>query len=346
MKLPDFFGLDIGNHTIKIAEVEYKRKTPHVERIGMSSTPTGVIGSTDDNKLSELAHAIENAKKEAGTKADKCVAALPESVIFSRVIEVPFSKDEGKMEETVYWEARQHIPTDIDEVQIDWIPLQRLDSGNGDMSQIFLVAAPKGIVQQYQNACKRAGVELIALETESVATSRVLSFDKNIERPVLVLDFGAEGTDMSVIKKDKLIFAQSLGTGSDGLTKAIANDYGISTEQAEQYKRAYGLDPNKGEGKIAKSLTPVMEIVINEINKTINYFKAHMKEGSPQEILVVGDGAKLIGLSDYISNRLNIRTVVADPIEKLKINNSAKSNLETLSSVGFTVALGLAMKTE
>jgi type IV pilus assembly protein PilM len=184
------------------------------------------------------------------------------------------------------------------------------------------------------------------LETESIATARAISFKRESSSSILILDFGANGTDMSVVKTGNLIFAQSLGTGSDALTKAIQNDYGITEQQAEQYKRSYGLLADQGEGKILKSLSPVMDIIVNEINKTVNYFKANIQEGTPQLIYVVGDGAKLPGLAEFLSQKLGIQSQIADPTEFLGITNSIKGEVEQMNAVGFTVALGLAMKTE
>lgn len=346
MKLPDFFGIDIGNHSIKVAEIKYRGDNAILERVGSIETPFGVIGNNDADSIEKLAQSIKDVKNATGIVTNKVVAALPESVIFSRVLEVPFSGDEGKIEETVYWEAKQYIPIAVEDVQLDWLPIQEKKIGNNKIMQILLVAAPKKIVTEYQNLMQKAGLELIALETESIATARSISYKMNFEKPILILDFGAQGTDMSVVKGNKLIFAQSLGTGADALTKAISNDYGIAEQQAEQYKRAYGLLPDQGEGKIAKSLAPVMEIVINEINKTVNYFKANLQESTPEQIFIVGDGAKLLGLAEFMSTRLGIKTTISDPMSKIEVSGKLKNDIQQISTVGFSVAVGLGMKTE
>jgi len=345
MNLPDFFGIDIGNHTIKVAEVKYSGSNVELEKIGSIDTPYGVVGSEDENALGKLADAIKEIKEATNITTKKFIAALPESVIFSRVIELP-KTEEGKIEETIYWEANQYMPIPVEKVQLDWLPIQEKQSEGNVIMQILLVAAPKKIIKQYQDLASKTGLELIALETETVATSRLITYKNKFDTPVLVLDFGANGTDMSVIKGNSLIFAQSLGTGSDALTKAIANDYGISIQQAEKYKIAYGLLENQGDGKIARSLTPVMEIIINELNKTINYFKEHLEESTPGEIYLVGDGAKLLGLPEFLSKRINIPCKLYDPIQHIKVPGKLEKELKQLSMVGFVVALGLAMKTE
>lgn len=346
MNLPDFFGLDIGNHSLKVAEVKYSGNKAIIEHVGTAETQFSAIGiESDEAAIATLADAIKNLKNSAGIKTNKVVAALPETIIFSRVIEIP-NTDEAKIEETVYWEAKQYIPIPIEDVNLDWIKIQEKKVGANTFLQLLIVAAPKKIVTHYQNLMQKAGLELIALETESVATSRIVSYRSQIDKPILVLDFGAVGTDMSVVKNGKLIFAQTLGTGSDALTKAIANDYGISEQQAEQYKRAYGMLETEGEGKIARSIKPVMEIVLNEINKTVNYFKAHLQEGTPSTIYIVGDGSKLLGLTEFMGQKLGIATEIFDPSRVIELDGGLKKELQQSSLVNYTTSIGLGMKTE
>lgn len=345
MALPEFFGVDIGNHTIKVAKVKYQGNRVVIQKLGNIPTPYGAGDLDSEESINAVVGKIKEIKTACGITTDKVIAALPESVIFSRVIEIPKTDDE-KVEETVYWEARQYIPIPIEEVQLDWIEIQEKNIEGNKYLQLLLVAAPKKTVKTYQEVMSKAGLELIALETESVATSRIVSYKSTVTEPMMILDFGANGTDMSVIKGTSLVFSQTLGTGSDALTKAIANDYGITEEQAEQYKRAYGLLEDQGEGKIAKSLFPVMDIIVNEVNKTINFFKAHMQEGTPQKLIIVGDGAKLLGLTEYMKKTLGIESQLVTFDEKLFTVENAPKEKTDLTLIGFTVACGLAMKTE
>ena len=95
-----------------------------------------------------------------------------------------------------------------------------------------------------------------------------------------------------------------------------------------------------------KERSPVMEIIINEINKTINYFKAHLQEGTPQLIYIVGDGAKLMGLTEFMSTRLGIPTEIGNPLKNIEVSKKIIKEVEQMSGIGFSVAVGLGMKTE
>ncbi|MEI7578759.1 MAG: type IV pilus assembly protein PilM [bacterium] len=344
MKLPEFFGLDIGSQSIKIAQAHQKSaRSAELIAIGSKDSIQDLNDFSTTAVKNELADKIKVIKDASGIVAKKVVAAMPESSIFTRLVMLP-DVGEDELEQSVYYEASQYLPTPVSEVQLDYIPINKVNVEGRNLIRALLVAAPKKLAADFMEIMQLAGLELIALETETIATTRALTFKQDFQESVLVLDFGAMGTDISVIKGRSLIFSQSLGTGSDALSKAIANDFGLEAQQAEQYKRTYGLVSDQADGKIANSLAPVMQVIINEINKTINYFRAHLQESSPTKILLIGNGAKLPGLNTYLTQNLGIEAFFVDPVAQLEVSGHLKAELAQLSTVGFTVAVGLALK--
>ena len=210
--------------------------------------------------------------------------------------------------------------------------------------KILLVASPKVLINRYIDIAKKADIELIALETETIATSRAVSFNNDLEKSFMILDFGANGTDMSVVKNGKMIFSQSIGTGSDSLTKAIANDFNLEVAQAEKYKIAYGLKKDEIDGKIYNSILPIVQIIQDEIQRTISFFRTHLQDSVPQNILMVGDGAKLKGLDAYLSEKLGIKAELYDAGVKLSIARNLRDDVKAMSLIGYSVAIGLGLK--
>lgn len=346
MKLPEFFGIDIGNHSLKVAQVNHKGENKAaLTSIGYADTPVGILSMDTKDSQKQLADEILKLRDAAGITTKKMVAALPEASIFNRMVLLPDVPDK-ELEESVYYEAKQYLPTPVSEVNLDHIPIAKIQQDGKKLIRALIVAAPKSLTQKYMELAQTAQLELLALETESIATTRALTFNNDYKEGALVLDFGSHGTGVSVVKQDSLIFSQSIGTGSDALTKAIAADFGLDYQQAEQYKRSYGVQPDQADGKIARSLEPVMQVIINEINKTLNYFRAHLQESTPKKIYIVGDGAKLPGLSAYLSNNLGIETTINDPVSHLEVGSKIEAEVAQLSTVGFTVSIGLALKQE
>ena len=343
MKLPEFFGLDIGNHSLKAAQVKYiGTESAELLKIAKHDIAEGVINSSD---LDILADEIKKLKDTSEIATKKVVIALPESSIFSRLILLP-EVDDSKLEQSIYFEAKQYLPVAIEDVQIDWIPISKSESEGKKFIQLLLVAAPKKIVSRYLELMDLSGLEVIAIETETVATARTYTYNNSFTESVLIMDFGATNTDLSVVKGKSVIFSQSIGTGSDVLTRALASEFNLDLMQAEQYKRTYGLLQDQAEGKIAQALRPMMTIISNEINKTINYFREHLRENTPTQMFIVGDGANLPGLAEHLSEVIGIPSKVNDPVLGLSMSKKLSEEVGQISSIGFSVALGLALKSE
>jgi len=351
--LPSFIGLDLGNHSIKVCRVSWKGKKPELSSIGSSSTPIGIIGSESEDHQKELAKHIKQAVNDADAGTNKVVVALPESKIFTQLISTP-KVEENKLEELIHWEAKKYIPIPIDEVRTEWIFLgERIGVDNQPQLDFFLIAAPNSLINRYVKVLGFAGLEPIGIETESVATTRSLWWKQQMglsdpasldNSPVMILDFGSKSTDLSVVIGGSLIFSQSLVTGSDALTEALASDFGLELTQAEEYKKNYGLDETQLEGKIANSLKPIMGVIVNEAIKTLDFFKSRFAKSTPRRLFLVGEGAKLPGIMNYMATQIGIETAIADPFSNIEIPNKLKSRIEQHSSMGFCVSLGLALK--
>jgi len=352
MNLPEFFGLDIGNHSIKVCQIKWHSKKPKMVAIGNTATPVGIIGSESEEHQKELAKHIKEAKQDGEIRTKRVVVGLPEARIFTQLVTLPKVED-SKVEELIHWEAKKYVPIPIDEVRIDWILLGERSINNQLHVDIFLIAAPNSLIERYVNVLNIIGLEPIAIETEAVATTRALwwPLQMGIRRggsaettSVLILDFGAKSTDMSVVLGGTLLFSKSLATGSDALTEALAADFGLEMKQAEEYKRSYGLDETQLEGKIANSLKPIMQVIVSEVNKTLDFFKSRFEKSTPRRLLLVGDGAKLPGILTYLAAQLGVETSLADPFANVEISKGIKGKVEQLSSVGYCGALGLALK--
>lgn len=352
MSLPEFFGLDIGNHTIKACQIKWKGKKPELAGIGNAETPVGIIGSESPEHQKELSKHVNLAKKDAGIATKKVVIGLPESSIFTQLITIPKVANE-KIEELVHWEAKKYIPLPIDEVRVDWIILGERYVDQKPHIDVFIIAAPQPLIERYLKVLEFAGLEAIGIETESIATTRSLwwpiqiGINKNrqLDTPsVMILDFGAKSTDLSVVKLGTLLFSQSLATGSDALTEAISADFGLSAQQAEEYKRSYGLDESQLEGKISNSLKPIMQVISAEVTKTMNFFKSRFAKSTPERLLLVGDGARLPGILTYMASQIGIETSIANPLANMGISRRVRKKVEQISSVGYCVSLGLALK--
>jgi type IV pilus assembly protein PilM len=346
MKLPEFVGLDIGYSSVKMAQVVFgSNNIPKLMALGQTDIIKPVNLLKDEKEKKELAERIRILKESLQIKTNKCVVALPEAMIFSKIIAVP-DLPEDQLEKIIYFEARNHLPIPVEEVNLDHIPISKRSIDGRGIQQILMIAAPKNMINLYMEILGMAGLEVLALETESLATSRVMTYKGNLDNGALIMDFGSKGIAVAIIKGKNVIFSQSISTGSEALTYAISRDYNIDLRQAEQYKITYGLLQNELEGKIARSLLPVMQIICNELNKIVNFIKVNLPDFAPNEMFLVGEGSLLAGLPTFLNLNLGMSVKLVDPLTIVEVSDLAKTELAHLSSTAFTVAIGLALKVE
>lgn len=340
-KLPDHVGIDFGTHTVKAVELKNIMSKPELVNLGSQLTPKGVINSEERQDQKKLAEALKLLYSNSRIRNTNVVMALPEFSVFTRFLEFPGVKKE-ELKQAVYFEAKQYIPVPIEEVQMSYVTIGFNEEKNAP--RVLLVAAPKKIIDIYMNVASFANLDLVAIETESVAMGRAM-FKSSHKPTCVMLDFGANSTDMSIMTNGSLVFSQSISIGSDSLTQAIVNKFNFDYNRAEEFKRNYGLIPNVLEGKIYSVLAPIVESIMIEVRRGVEFYKNKTMSAAPNEYLLNGDGALLPGLTEYVAKSLGVNAQVANPWLNIIVDNKFK-DLVAKGGSSYSVAIGLSLKDE
>jgi type IV pilus assembly protein PilM len=342
VKLPDHVGIDFGTYSVKAVELKgVASASPELVNFGAQITPKGVINSEDKADQMKLADVLKKLYDSSRIRNKSVVMALPEFSVFTRFLEFPGVKQE-ELKDAVYFEAKQYIPMSLDEVQISYITIGFNQEKNAP--RVLLVAAPKKVIEIYINIASYAGLDLAAIETESVAMGRAM-YRATKKKDLVMLDFGANSTDMSILSEGYLVFSQSIAIGSDSLTQSIVNKFNFDYARAEEFKRNYGIVEDVLEGKIYGVLSPIVESILVEVRRGIEFYKNKTLTSAPIDYLLNGDGALLPGLTDYVSKSLGVNAVIANPWNSIMIDNKFK-DIIAKSGPSYSVAIGLALKDE
>jgi type IV pilus assembly protein PilM len=340
-KLPDHVGIDFGTHTVKAVELKNISSKPELVNLGTQLTPKDVINSEERQDQKKLAEALKMLYANSRIKNVSVVMALPEFSVFTRFLEFPGVKQE-ELKQAVQYEAKQYIPIPLDQVQMSYIIIGFNQEKNAP--KVLLVAAPKKTIEIYMNVANFADLDLIAIETESVAMGRAM-FRSMGKKDCVMLDFGASSTDMSIMTNGALVFSQSIPIGSDALTQSIVNVFNFDYNRAEQFKRGYGLLPNVVEGKIYNALLPIVGSIMTEVRRGVEFYKNKTMSAAPMEYLLNGDGALLPGLTEFVSKSLGVSAQIANPWLNIGVDMKYK-NILSKAGPSYSVAIGLALKDE
>jgi type IV pilus assembly protein PilM len=248
--------------------------------------------------------------------AGKPVAtALPESLAYTSIISMPYLSD-AELASSIHWEAEQHIPVPLEEVQLEYQVLSKPKKGAvGEKMQVLLVASKKTVVERVNDLFDAAGLELVNLETGLLAGYRSIAGMVPQTGGVAFLNMGALSTDILIVESGKMMLTYAISTGGLVLTRAIQQGLGLTGQQAEEYKRAYGLDQTQLEGKVVASLTPVMNILIGEIRKAVQYYQSSQMGSGITTVLLTGGASYLRGLPAYLTQMLSAEVMVVNPFQ-------------------------------
>lgn len=334
-------GLDIGSHTIKLIELGLEGNSIGLVAAGSIPTPLKALSSTEPADAEAVAQAVDRLVKATGAKSKEVHIALPESKVFTRVVEVP-ALSQRELTSAIRWEAEQYIPLPLDQVNLDFTILREAKDTGTNKMEVLLVAAPKTLVDNYLNILEMAELAPVAAETEVIATTRALIRSVPNIRSVMIVAMGAQTTDFAIVRNGTLTFTRSISAGGDALTRAIAQSLEFNLTQAEEYKRTYGVQHDKLEGKIAVAAKPITDTILTELKRALVFYQEKYKEDHIQLILLSGGTARLPGMVEYIAQSLGIEAQLANPWAG--IARPPRFNVLTAEGPNFCVAVGLALR--
>ncbi|MBP9669999.1 type IV pilus assembly protein PilM [Candidatus Woesebacteria bacterium] len=336
-----YFGLDIGSSSIKVTKSSLLgSKAFSVEANGLAMNPAGSTDFSNPVVTAKLGPAIKQLLSETKIKEKRVVVAIAESRVYSRILTMP-QMSEAELSSAIKWEAEQFVPIPVAEVELDFSILEQQVAGASDKKMlVYLVAAPKNYLQAMVNFLTGIGLEPIAVESEMVAVSRALTFG-NPASTSMILHMGAMSSVLAIVDGTSLSFAYVTESGGVSLTRALAQSLSLPLPQAEEYKRTYGLDPAQMEGKVKTGLQIILDGIVNEMRKAMEYHLSSRKTRVTR-IVLSGGGAYLPEFSVYLSEIFGgIEVVVGDPYAVAKASRGVVIPRERSA---YSVAVGLSQR--
>jgi len=342
-----YLGVDIGTTSIKIVELEKSGSRSRLvnygilESYGHFERPNSVI-QANALKISEKeAIAILSLLlKRVHFRTRNAIASIPSFASFLTMVEMPeMSEEETKRAMT--FQIKQSIPLPLSEIAVDWMRVgQRDDESGFSKQQILIIALPNETIARYKAICKGAGLSLKALEVENIAFARsVVGADVT---PTAVVDLGARSTNISIIDQAFLKHNTQIDYAGDSLTQSIVKGLGISYRRAEDLKKQRGIAGGTGEYELSTLQTPFLDVILQEIRRTIRDFE--QRGGvSIQRVLLVGGGANLIGLESYVEQQVGVPVALGNSL--LYVDAPERLNVVSKEiQTRFATAIGLAIK--
>ena len=306
-------GLDIGSGFVKLVVVDHSKSEPEIVQVATSPLVTDAIveGEVMDPVL--VAETVKAVVESSGIKSKDVVAAVGgHDVIIKKIPMDRMSESDAR--EVIRWEAEQHVPFDMENVQLDF---QILDAGSsGPQMQVLLVAAKRELIENRMSLLSDAGLNPAVIDVDAFALHNAFghNYPDAMHGLVALVNMGHETTNVNLLENGVPILVRDIPFGSRRLREQLQRERGLTAELAEAVIQ--GKDSSV-------DLHHLVEDRVDELAVGIERAAAFILAQSGGEgigrIYVSGGGACVPGMVQGLANRLGVRTEVANPLQRVRV---------------------------
>ena len=206
-------------------------------------------------------------------------------------------------------------------------PIGEISGGLTIHAKIHL--SPEHIYKNYYGVFENAGIGVKRVVCAPLGAVEYLSTVEGLPNYYWLVDIGSDFCSVSLVGRDALFGAKYFNWGGDFLTKAISEKFNISLEDAEKYKKIYGIDTREMNfrapictdegGSVNKHFykEDLNEILYKGLDDFIELLKPSIEAITLKQradihnelrklpIVLIGGGSQLKGIADYLSGKVD-----------------------------------------
>jgi len=345
-------GLDIGTTKIAavVAEITEDER-PKIVGLGIhpaDGLKKGMVTNLEQ-AVESVIRAVQDAELMAGVKVEKVFAGISGSHIrgiSSRGIIslAKSSKEIGQADVDKVIEAAKAVALPLDREIIHAIPQEfSVDdqsgikdpmgmSGTRLEADVYIITGSVTSAQNIHKSLQRAGLEVLDLVLQPLASSYALLTPEEEESGVVLIELGGGITDMALFYDGSLRYTATIGLGGRNITNDIAIGLKTSVDKAEELKRNYGCAlnglvdsdetisvPRLGSKEPKEISRAVLSAIIEpRVEEIFNLVLKEMRKSDHAElvtsgIVLTGGGALLEGTQELAEQVFDLPVRVGSP---------------------------------
>ena len=342
-KAKSLVGLDIGSSAVKAVELKPVGRGYRVAAYGSEPLPPDSIvdGAIIDGAA--VADAIRRLFDARGIRTKDVAASLSGNAVIVKKITLP-TMTEAELAESIYWEAEQYIPFDIQDVNLDYQVLDAGANGSGTMD-VLLVAAKKEKIADYTGVIAQAGRTAVVIDVDAFALQNAYEVNYGMEpgAVTVLLNAGASATNINIISGEQSVFTRDVSIGGNAYTEALQRELSLPYDVADKLKRAEVVDGLSFEDA-RPVLRAVTENVMLEIQKTFDFYKATAASDRINRIVVSGGASRAEGFTELLAERFDAPVEAFDPFKRVAFDARKLAGDPSAIAPTVAVAVGLALR--
>lgn len=333
-------GVDVGSGLVKAVVIDHTGGAPIVTRVILAPIADTAIVDGEILDYAMVADAIRQALSTTDVRKAHIVGAVGGRDVIVKKITLERVKS-SQVRELVRWEAEQHVPFDMDSVDLDF---QILDpEAVSPEMQVLLVAAKRELVLAKQQLLADAGATPHVIDVDAFALHNAFAVNHPdaMIGTVALLNIGNEVTNLNILEDGVPILTRDLNVGTRPLREELQRDYGLAVAESDALLRGTERSPML-DGIVA---TRADELAIG-IERASTFLSTSSRQFTPMRtVYVCGGGASVPGLRALLAERLRLTVVAANPLARVAMQAGALQGVSA-AEIGplLMLPVGLALR--
>jgi type IV pilus assembly protein PilM len=330
------WGIDVGNRALKAVKLVRDGDQLKVDDFELIEHEH-VLSNAGDNKESLIQTALANFVQRHPMKGGVVAVGVAGQSSFARFIKLP-PVEEKKIPEIVRFEAIQQIPFPLDEVEWNYQLFRNPESPD---VEVGIFAMRKELIARHIQYFTDFDMNVQVVQMNPLAVYNAMYYDQRLKGTTMVIDLGAENTDLIICDNDT-IWMRSIPIGGNNFTETLVKGFKLPFAKAEDLKR--NAATSKYARQIFQAMRPVFADLVAEIQRSVGFYASVHRDSRIKRIIALGGTFRLPGLQKYLQQNLSLDVERLDNLAAGAPSDpklAATFNENLLSVVG---AYGLAVQ--
>jgi type IV pilus assembly protein PilM len=311
-----WIGVDIGTHTVKLAQTVRDGATVRLHRAAVIQRPTS--WASDDKLAFEQpatsCFEIQAALECGGFIGRDAICSLPMNVCQMRCLNVPPGTDQERRtiigDELADDSSEPRHPMEFD--------FWEIETGKGNEAfNVSVLAASRLWISQLWRDCRKNGLDCWAVDGVPLTMARAISLVGGAGggRRVLAVDWGYSSTTLCVVGDERPLYSRQVHEcGFGRVLDGIMHTFDVTTDEAQHLVDTQGLTISGSEpsltheiqATITQAASQPLDELVRQIRRTLAFTEAQRRHLQPAAIWLMGGGASMQNLSAYLAEQTGL----------------------------------------
>ena len=219
------------------------------------------------------------------------------------------------------------------------------DDLTGPQMDVLLVAVKKDKILNYTNVLSMAGKSpaMVDIDVFALQNCYEYNYDPAPGSTVALLNLGASVMNINIVKGTTPLFTRDVSVGGNQYTDSLQKELDLSFDDAEHFKLGKQVGTVSEDAK-APILQQVTEIIVLEIQKTFDFFRATAAGEHIERIYLAGGSSKVPGLMEALRQEFSMPVEFLNPFQRMALPLDPSAALIEQNAGQLAVAVGLALR--